>query len=383
VARNHPDETMRTVVLGYTSVLRSGGDMIVYLNSKVKDGLDTIVDRWKRYAESASTLGEISLSIFLMFPSLLIAMAIAFASNMSLVLMQVYAYAFLPLMGGILIMVVHTSQPKFYDTYNMRFFTIISFVGATIFGAATYLFIHPITYWLASVLLVFSVIIGSEYMRQRSEVNQAEKALPYFLRDITEMMKIGYNINQTLIALPNKRNYNKAFDRLLERVSEHLEMNMPLKAIAETMRVRSWLCNYVFFILSEIVDTGGGTPETMESLTSFVNGVCLEKSKAKSTTRSYAFLGYATPAFLSAVMVFMTNMLLPSMGSVGGGISMISVMPSSTTLLQISEVGMMVAVLTAFVVGLLIAKIVDMSIYATYHVSIALIICLVAFSVIK
>jgi flagellar protein FlaJ len=214
-------------------------------------------------------------------------------------------------------------------------------------------------------------------------VNQAEKALPYFLRDITEMMKIGYNINQTLIQLPKQRTYNRAFDRLLRRVAEHLEMNMPLRTITETMRVRSWLCNYVFFILSEIVDTGGGTPETLESLTSFVNGIYIEKSKAKSTTRSYAFLGYATPAFLSAVMVFMTNMLMPSMGSVGGGLSMISVMPSSTTLLQISELGMMVAVLTALVVGLLIAKIVDMSIYATYHVSIALMICLVAFIVIK
>lgn len=382
VARDHPDENIRTVILGYTSVLRSGGDLIVYLNSKVKDGLNTVVDRWKRYAESASTLGEISIAIFLMFPSLLIAMAVAFSSNYSLLLMQVYAYAFLPLMGAILIMTIHTSQPKFLDIYNMKPFLIISVVGAAVFAAATYFFIHPMVYWLASVLLVFTIILGAEYLKQHGEVIQVEKALPYFLRDITEMMKIGYSINQTLIDLPKQRDYNKTFDRLLHKVAEHLEMNMPLKRVAETMRVRSWLCNYVFFILSEIVDTGGGTPEVLESLTSFVNGVCVEKAKAKSTTRSYSMLGYATPAFLSAVMVFMTNMLLPSLVGMGNSISMPTLIPSGTTLMLISETGMMVAVLTAFVVGLLIAKIVDMSVYATYHASIALVICLVCFSVI-
>jgi len=113
VARDHPDENLKTIFLGYTSVLRSGGDLVVYLNSKVQDGLRTVIERWRKYAESASTLGEISLSIFLMFPSLLIAMSIAFASGYSVTMMQLYGYFILPLLGGFLIMGVHFSQPKF------------------------------------------------------------------------------------------------------------------------------------------------------------------------------------------------------------------------------------------------------------------------------
>ncbi len=383
VAKQHPDENVKTIFLGYTSVLRSGGDLVVYLNSKVKDGLSSVIEKWRRYAESASTLGEISLSVFLMFPSLLIAMSVAFASDYSVVMMQLYGYMILPLLGGFMIFGIHFSQPKFYDAYDMKRALAIAVIAAAGFGAATFFLIQPVSYWLAGTLLVFSVITGAEYLREQSEVSKIEKALPNFLRDITEMMKIGYDISQALINLSKQRQYNKVFDRLLKRVSEHLEMNMPLRRVAEMMAVRSWLCRYTFFILSEIVDTGGGTPEVLENLTGFVNSVVLEKSKAKSTTRTYSFLGYATPAFLSAVMVFMANMLFPSLGSMSFGSTPIAVMPNAATLALIAETGMMVVVLTAFVVGLLIAKIVDMSVYATYHSAISLVICFVSFIFIR
>jgi len=254
---------------------------------------------------------------------------------------------------------------------------------AAVFGAGTFFLITPISYWLACTLLVFSVIMGAEFIREQSDVSKVEKALPFFLRDITEMMKIGYDINQTLITLPKQRQYNKTFDMLLKRISEYMEMNMPLRRISEMIAVRSWLCRYTFFILSEIVDTGGGTPEVLESLTSFVNGVVQEKARTKSTTRTYSFLGYATPAFLSAVMVFMSNMLFPSIGSMSLGPTPIAVLPTASTLMLISATGMIVVVMTAFVVGLLIGKVVDMSIYATHHAAISLAICLVAFSVIR
>jgi len=380
IARDHPDENIKTIFLGYTSVLRSGGDTVVYLNSKVSEGLESVIGRWKRYAESASTLGEISISIFLMFPSLLIAMSIAFSSNMSLAMMQIYGYLVLPLMGMILVAAVHVSQPRFYDLYNMRRALLVALVASAAFGAAAYVFIPSKTYWLASTLLVFTIIVGTEYIRQQSDVGKVEKALPFFLRDITEMMKIGYDINQTLINLPKQRQYNKTFDMLLKRVAEHLEMNMPLRRIAETMMVRSWLCRYTFFILSEIVDTGGGTPQVLESLTQFVNGVVIEKQKTKSTTRVYSFLGYSTPAFLSGVIMFMSNMLFPSLSNLPGGLSPLSILPSAATLSLIASTSTFVVVLTAFVVGLLIAKIVDMSVYATYHAAICLAICIVSFT---
>jgi flagellar protein FlaJ len=380
IARDHPDENIKTIFLGYTSVLRSGGDMVIYLNSKVADGLESVIERWRRYAESASTLGEISISVFLMFPSLLIAMSIAFSSNMSLAMMQIYGYMILPLMGAVLVMGVHISQPRFYDLYNMNRAVLIALGASAAFGAATYLFIPSMTYWLTSTLLVFTIIVGTEYIREQSDIGRVEKALPFFLRDITEMMKIGYDINQTLINLPKQRQYNRTFDRLLNRVAEHLEMNMPLRRVSETMMVRSWLCRYTFFILSEIVDTGGGTPQVLESLTHFVNGVVIEKQKTKSTTRVYSFLGYATPAFLSGVIMFMSNMLFPSLSNLPGGLLPISILPNAATLSLIASTGSFVVVLTAFVVGLLIAKIVDMSVYATHHAAICLAICIVSFT---
>lgn len=109
----------------------------------------------------------------------------------------------------------------------------------------------------------------------------------------------------------------------------------------------------------------------------------LEKGMAKSMTVTYPFLGYATTAFLSAVMVFMANMRFPSLGKMSFGSTSLAILPDATTLMIISDTSMLVVVLTEFVVGLLIAKIIGMSIYATYHSAIALVICFVSFTFIR
>jgi hypothetical protein len=82
-------------------------------------------------------------------------------------------------------------------------------------------------------------------------------------------------------------------------------MNMPLRRVSETM----WpeLALQVHFLhTGEIVDTGGGTPQVLESLSTCQWGV-IEKQKTKSTTGVYSFLGVCDPAFLSGVIMFMSK----------------------------------------------------------------------------
>jgi hypothetical protein len=79
IARDHPDENIKTIFLGYTSVLRSGGDMVVYLNSKVAEALNHN-RALAAVRRSASTLGRSPFRLSHV-PSLLIAMSIAFSAT--------------------------------------------------------------------------------------------------------------------------------------------------------------------------------------------------------------------------------------------------------------------------------------------------------------
>ncbi len=389
VANVHPNENFKGILLGYTSVLRSGGDVLLYLNSKVSELLKALSERWRRYAESASTLGEVTIALFLMFPSLLVAMAIAFASSLSLLLLKIYLAAILPLLTLLIAGFIHAYQPKFYDSYDVQRVALYAVFAAVIFALASRYIIPQIHLWLTLTLLILTIPIATEYLRERFEITKTEKALPYFLRDITEMMKIGYDIVQALILLPERRSYNKVFDRLLMHVSQQLELHTPFSTMAKLLRVRSWLCRYVFAVLSEIVDSGGGTPQTLESLTDFVTAVCQEKARVKSTTRVYAILGYIAPAFLVGVMVFMFSILTPSMAAIttlpgAAPVAMPQLLPFEQAVLQqLSFLGQLVVLATALAIGVLIAKITDFSVFALHHAVITLTVVLVAFLVVS
>ena len=229
--------------------------------------------------------------------------------------------------------------------------------------------------------------IAIEFYREHSEIVKIEKALPYFLRDITEMRKIGYDIVQAITLLPRRRSYNKVFDKVLRHIASQLELNIPFRYAVERTFVRSWLCRFVFFTLSEIVETGGGSPQVLESLTTFINSVYSEKVRVKNTTRTYTVLGYATPLLLTALMVATSQILSYAFGLLTPrrveGIATPPALVTEATLREVMKAGLLATALTAFAVGMVIAKIVDFSIVSFIHVVICVVLSLISSILVK
>jgi flagellar protein FlaJ len=304
VGRRHPNEKMRTLLLGYTSEWRSGGDMSAYLDAKADDYLKDMEFRWRRYAERASDVGETTIGLLLVFPMMILMAAFIFPGYAITVTSFTLALV-IPLLTVTVFGAVHGSQPKTYDVIkgDVRF---AAAAGAVSFIAAL-LAQSPIWLCLTASLGAATALYGATALLHMREVEAIEKALPQFLRDVTEYRKMGYDILRAVIRIAEENTYNPVFDSLLDGVARQLVLGLRLSEVK--IPPRSWLAKMSFFLLGQVVESGGGTVKSLELLTNFINLVVRVKRETKASMRLYQFLSLITPITLSFITALMASLL--------------------------------------------------------------------------
>ncbi len=296
LAKDHPSRLFKDFIYGYTAVVRSGWDALAYLTTRVKDYVAEIKLNWKLYAERAGGIGEMLIILYFLTSTLFILIAVVLPYGVEL-LMMLFNFLILPLVTVVMIQVIDSliPQPKIKDYYK----TNILLVGATPFIvliALSMLEMDPlITFSISFVSLL--VAAGIDYISQHTEIKGVEKALPEFLRDITEYRKIGFPMIRAFFMIKESgRTYNKHFDRLLGVINAQLRAGVRLNKVK--VPTRSWLGRFVFWLLGEIEDTGGGTPAILEEFTGLITSILESRETARRMLRAYDALTYLTPAFL-------------------------------------------------------------------------------------
>jgi flagellar protein FlaJ len=304
VGRRHPNEKMRTLLLGYTSEWRSGGDMSAYLDAKADDYLKDMEFRWRRYGERASDLGETTISLLFVFPMLILMAAFVFPGQALSMTTFVLALV-VPLLTVAVFGSIHSAQPKTYNVVRSDW-RLASVAGAVAF-IASILVQTPIWLCLASSLAAATAIYGAMVVLQMREINMMEKALPEFLRDVTEYRKMGYDIVKAIVRIAEGNTYNPVFDALLGNIARQLSLGVRLVEVE--VQSRSWLTKMCFFLLGHVVESGGGTARCLETLVNFTNQVVRVKRETRASMRLYQTLSLFTPIALSFIIALMFALL--------------------------------------------------------------------------
>ena len=359
----HPSERFRTYLQGYTSIMASGGDAASYLEGKAKDLINWTEFRWRSYAQSASDLGEAIIAIFFTLPLIVIAGAFVSPGD-TLALIVGTVVVVIPIMAVLEYSAIIRIQPRSYDV--IKGWTLPGLTVA--FAGFALAFFLRLPAWLSGAvgIVAFSVVYGWSTFWQLREVRRCEEALPQFMRDITEYKKIGYDITKAVRRLAESRSYNRNFDGVLGDISTQLKLGSPMK---ETIvKTRSWLTQMIFYLLGEVVETGGGTPALLETVTDFTQRIVGVRRETKSSMRVYGLLAYATPVGLALVIITMYYMLQKFGGILGGGES-IGILAAGISLppafLDITKV---LVVEAAAVVGFLAGKTIDFTGRNTFRV---------------
>lgn len=318
----------RDFLAGFVSSVRSGGNVVSFLKSKLRSILEVQSAAATRSIEKLGTLVEVYavmlivilctyilyvvisssslfelmqtdavassapqpfvyILIFLIMPSISISfMVVAHKARRSnlISLSSVYRKAIIPALGalGFFILVVFVPQMQF----------LMETVGL------------PAIVTLC--LIVVSVLPALAYYKVAVVNFAAEESMPSFLRDVTEARKIGLSPEKSIIHASKRRGYGR-FSGLLERVRSQIEWGVALKKIFANIRrkIQSWPVLVHFFILVETIEVGGGSANALEILAEYS-----EKNKDIEVNKRSLLKPYIILAFIWSILIALTTTIV-------------------------------------------------------------------------
>ncbi len=303
LARHHPSRRFSEFLYSYTTILRTGGDLVSYLEGRVREYLELLKFRLKRYAERSVDLGEILISMFFILTSIVVSLVLV-AGDIALTAIRMYNYIAIPVVTVVMYSVINTVQPGLRDRYQVSH-AVPAITTPLTTSIAVLLGWEP---WLiiASFVVGLAGGYGFQYYLQQRIISAQEKALQDFLRDIAEYRKIGLPVSRAILAVSEKRRYNTYFDEILSYVALQVKMNRRLNEVH--IPTGSWLLRIVFFILGEIEATGGGTIKVLEELVNFIQEYNIARNEMRGMLRLYELLAYTTPVMLVLTVSLVTGL---------------------------------------------------------------------------
>ncbi len=296
LARHHPSRLFRDFIFGYTAVVRSGWDAMLYLTTRIRDYIQEIKFNWRVYSERAGSIGEMLIILFFMTSVLFILIAIVLPYGVE-DMMMFYNFLVIPVITALMISVIDSliPQPKIKDYYSVN---IVFVAGLTLAAVAAVAALNVDPIITGSVVVIAALLaFGIDHYRQAKEIRDIEAALPEFMRDITEYRKIGFPLVRAFFMIKESgRTYNKTFDKLLNVIVAQLRAGIRLNRVK--VPTRSWLGRFIFWLLGEIEDTGGGSPAILEDFTSLITDMLDSRENARRQLKLYLGLAFVTPLFL-------------------------------------------------------------------------------------
>ena len=348
---------------GYVAVLKTGGDSVSYLETKLKEMFSYRETKLKASANFIETMAEayiittvvMGVSLMILFATQNLMSANVTSIDPTMIIM--FSGLFVPVISMVFIVVIGSSQVKEPFSYDKPFYVFLACapVGALIYflplGLSPYM-------QLGVALLCVStppMIIQMSYTRQKKAV---EAKLSNFLRDISEVRKTGLAPEKTIEQLAD-RNYG-GLSKHVKKIATQLSWGTPIRSVLENFskEVKSWVTRAMAFLLLEVVDVGGGSPRMFISLADFTEkNNQLEKEK-RSMTRPYIIIPY-----IGAILVVATTAMMvyyvsaPSLTSaIPSGPGTPSYLPSASIVKQATTILLLGSFFQAWIMGLVAGK---------------------------
>lgn len=377
LGRNHKSDFLKNLLLGYTSIWRSGGDLALYLENRAEEYFTYLKQRYQVYTDNVSSIVEALVTLLIVLPIMIMVVSFVLPGS-SLEQVTLFATIGIPILAIIMGVIISSIQPASFNSVSLDHKTLAVLLGiGFLAGAMSYFLLKEVWIAIAMGFLLpstASTIISGRYVR---EVAKLEQDLPEFLRDITEYKKIGYDVILAIIHLSKDNTYHSTFAKKLGEIGFLLDRGITPTSSVKATEFRSHFTKISFYLLAYIAEFGGGNPKTLETITRFITNAKNVVKEGKSTISALALIIFASPV----IMVFTAGMMQNITGSIDST-SINSVAQTSTNNLGLSanftklititpEFISMVKtlVLTSSILGaFVITKAIDFTFYNTWRV---------------
>jgi len=301
------------LLTGYTTVLRTGGDYVNYLNLHLRESFENMAEKIKRTVDTVGLISESFLIVTVVLGMTLFTLYLveALINGNEGGISNIYFFSFIivPVLSAAFIWLMDSFGQKwpYTDMRPYKIFLVFIPIGIV-------LFLIPLPLKLfermaVSLLAISTVpaIFASKYSRERRIV---ERMLPEFIEDVAEQRKIGLSPEQAIERLGEGNKYG-AFSNYVNKMGAQLSWGIPLRKVVSsfTNGVTSWIARAVGTLMLEVVEIGGGTLRGFEDMAAFTRQVSITESDARSSLRPFVMIIYIGGLMLTLTTFVMVNML--------------------------------------------------------------------------
>jgi len=394
-AEETSSKTYQDFLAGYVSTVQTGGSVVHFLKSKLNSIFDLqsviakqLVAKLAALVDAYMIIQVVILTMYIMLVSLSSTPTLAASFIPDPSAMGRLAQIFLiipPLLSGILMFISHKMTSSTYmGTAKIlkkgMIFAVVTVIPMTIIPSMlpVNLGFFGLPYFVALALLIASAIPFLEYQKIEKINSSAERATPSILRDIAEARKTGLSPERCIVQAFKRRGYN-LFSGVLDRAVNQMGWGVSLKTIVSNIRkeVSSWFVLINFNILIEIVDSGGGYADALDTLAESGEKLYSIEKEKKSMLKPYVMVAF----MITGITAFTTLLVLDSFSGMGqvfnvGGQGQTSTPPAISK--DTKNMFATSIVFQAYLVGLFVGKITNGTFASGFKYAILLILTVLA-----
>lgn len=317
----------REFLLGYVSSVRSGGNVVNYLKSKLRSIFEVQSASAIRSIERLGTLVEayavmliVTLCSYILFiifatTSIFEPMKASGTPGLSPTTVCILIFFVTPLVSIFFMVIAHTERKSNLIGIKQPYYAAILPL-TVVSGFTTALYFLPQLQYLASpntfplvvtaCLLAVSIPPSIVYMKIAKANSDAENSMPAFLRDVTEARKMGLSPEKSIIQATRRTGYGR-FSETLNLIRSQMEWGVSLRKIFVNIKhkVQTWPVLVNFLILVEAIKIGGGSAAALDTLTDYS-----EKQKDVDVNKKSLLKPYVILAFIWSILIALTTTMV-------------------------------------------------------------------------
>ena len=350
VSRSTPSRPFSEFLVGYTAILKTGGNLEAYVSQKLKDTVAAKGASIKRSSDITGTLAESYLTVTVVLGMTLYTLdmiqVLLSHSNAGLVQLYFFAFLIIPIISAAFIFLLDSTAPKWPYTdyrpmkplaYTIPIAVVIFFIPLPI-----PLYLHTAIALISSV--IYPAFLAIKYSRERRSL---ERVLPDFIRDVAEGRKTGLSPEKAIERL-STRPYGP-LSPYVAKMGSQLSWGIELSGVVKsfTTSVASWIARVIGTLLVEVVDVGGGTVRSFSEMADFSRSVSDMENDRRASLRPFIVITYIA-GVMTIVSTFIMVYMLQQPGSLG----------FAATVLNKSTIDNLLttAVFDTFIIGLVAGK---------------------------
>jgi flagellar protein FlaJ len=320
-------KSYREFLLGYVSSVRSGGNTVNYLKSKLRSTFEAQSAAAIRSVERLGTLVEayavmliVTLCTYILFivfatTSVFEPMKMSGTPGVSEFVVCILIFFVNPLISIIFMVIANFERKsnllgirKPYRAAVLPALGVSGFIVAVVLLPLFQYLMSPEVFPLliTTCLLVVSVPPAIIYIKLAKLNAAAENAMPNFLRDVTEARKTGLSPEKCIIHASERTGYGR-FSETLTLIRSQMEWGVSLRKVFANIKqkIQTWPVLVNFLILVETIKIGGGSATALEILTEYS-----EKQKDVDSNKISLLRPYVILAFIWSVLIALTTTMV-------------------------------------------------------------------------